>query len=98
MLFSQTNDLALFQEMIYTIFKDMKACIWYLFNILIYSSNTEAEHQAVLEKVLQEYVKHVLVDTLFQSKCHIHETMFLMHVIKGQEVKLDLSKHKTMSK
>ena len=51
--FGLTNAPVSFQEMMDTIFKDMEGCIWYLNDILIYSGNTEAEHQAIVEKVLQ---------------------------------------------
>ena len=69
-----------------TIFKDMEGCMWYLNNIVIYSGNTEAEHQAIVEKVLQQCVKHGLAINLFASEFHVKETIFLVHVINGQEV------------
>ena len=53
MPFSLTNAPASFQEMMDTIFKDMEECIWYLDDILTYGSDTEAEHQAIVEKLLQ---------------------------------------------
>ena len=52
MPFGLTNTPASFQEMMNTIFKDMEECIGYLDDILIYGSNTEAEHQVIVEKVL----------------------------------------------
>ena len=48
-----TNIPTLFRGLIDTIFQVMEGCIWYLHNILIYSGNTEAKHQAIIEKVLQ---------------------------------------------
>ena len=44
MPFGMTNTPASFQEMMDTIFKDVEGCIWYFNNILIYASDTEAEH------------------------------------------------------
>ena len=76
----------------------MKGCIWYLNDILICSSNTASEYQAIVEKVLQQCVDHELAVNLFKSEFHVHETIFLGHVINGQEVKMDPSKLKTMSK
>ena len=76
----------------------MEGCIWYLDHILIYDGNTEAEHQALVEKVLQQYVEHGLPVNLLKSKFHIKETIFLEYVINGQEVKMHPSKLETMSK
>jgi len=45
MPFGLTNVPATFQEMMDTIFKDMKGCIWYLEDILIYRGDSEEEHQ-----------------------------------------------------
>ena len=53
MPFSLTDAPASFQKMMYTIFNNMGEYIWYLDNILIYDADTEAEHQAVVEKMLQ---------------------------------------------
>ena len=98
MLFGLTNAPASFQEMMDTIFKDMEGCIWYLNDILIYGGDTEAEHQAIVEKVLQQCVEHGLAVNLLKSEFHVKESIFLGHVINGQEVKMDPSKLETMSK
>ena len=76
----------------------MEGCIWYLDDILIYNGDTKAEHQAIVEKVLQQCVEHGLAVNLLKSKFHVKETIFLVHVINGQEVKMDPSKLETMSK
>ena len=76
----------------------MKGCMWYLVNILIYGSDTKAEHQAIVEKVLQQCVEHGLAVNLLKSQLHVKETIFLVHVINIQEVKMDPSKLETMSK
>ena len=76
----------------------MEGCIWYLNNILLYSGNIEAEHQAIVEEVLQQYIEQELVGNQLKSQFHIHETIFLVHVINGQEVKMDHSKLETMCK
>ena len=89
MPFGLTNALASFQELMDTIFKDMEGCIWYLNNILIYDGNTEAKHQAIVEKVLQQCIEHGLAVNLLKSEFHVQETIFLGHVINGQEVKMD---------
>ena len=98
MPFRVTNALASFQEIIDTIFKDMEACIWSLYNILIYGDNTEAEHQAIVEKVLQQCVEYRLAVNLLKSEFHVHETILLWHMINGWEVKMDPSKFETMFK
>ena len=81
-----------------TIVKDMKGYIWYQDDILIYGGDTKAEHQAIVEKVLQQCVEHGLAVNLLKSEFHVQETIFLGHVINGQEVKMDPSKLETMSK
>ena len=98
MPFDLTNACASFQEMMDTIFKDIEWCIWYLDDILIYGGDTEAEHQGIVERVLQQCVEHRLAVNLLKSEIHVKETIFLVHVINGQEVKMDRSKHETMSK
>ena len=96
--FGLTNAPASFQEMMDTIFKDMEGCIWYLDDILIYSGNTEAAHQAIVGKILQHCVEHGLAVNLLKSDFHVKETTFLVHLINGQEVKIDTSKVESMSK
>ena len=98
MPFGLTNAPASFQEMMDAIFKDMEGCIWYLDDILIYGGDTEGEHQAIVEKVLQQYVEHGLTVNLLKSEFHVKETIFLWHVINSQEVKMDPSKLETISK
>ena len=98
MPFGLTNAPASFQEMMDTIFNDMDGCIWYLNDILIYGGDTKAEHQAIVKKVLQQCVEHRLAVNLLKSEFHVKETIFLGHVIKGQEAKMDPSKLETMSK
>ena len=98
MSFGRSNAPASFHEMMATLFKDMEGYIWYLDNILIYVGDTEAEHQAIVEKVLQQCVEHWLAVNLLKSEFHVKETIFLGHVINCQEVKMDPSKLETMSK
>ena len=98
MPFGLTNTPASFQEMIDTHVQDMEECIWYLHDIHIYGSNNEAEHQAIVDKVLQQCVEHELAINLLKSKFHLHETIFLVNVINSQEVTIGPSKLKTMSK
>ena len=50
--FGLTNAPTSFQEMMDTILTDMEECMWYLDDILIYSGNTKAKQQAIVEKVL----------------------------------------------
>ena len=64
----------------------------------IYGGDTEAEHQAIVVKVLQQCVEHGLAVNLLKSNFHVKEIIFLGHVINGQEVKMDPSKPATMSK
>ena len=76
----------------------MQRSTWQPVNILTYGGNTEAELQAIIEKVTQQYVEHGLAGNLHKSEFHVHETIFSGHVINGQEVNIDPSKLKTMSK
>ena len=98
MPFGLTNAAALFQEMMDTIFKDTERCIKYLNNILINGGYTEAEHQARVEKVLQQCVEHGPAVNLQKREFHVKGTIFVGHVINNQEVKMDPSKLETMSK
>jgi len=66
-----TNPLAIFSEIMDTIFKDAKECIWYLDNILIFSGNTEKEHQVLVEQILQLCIKHGLAVNLPKSKFYV---------------------------
>src|SRR5207302_4339703 len=81
MPFALTNTPASFQEMMDTVFKDMEGCISYLDDILIYRGDTEEEHQAIVEKVLQQCVNNGLAVNLAKSEFHVRETMFLGHII-----------------
>ena len=98
MPFGLTKALALFQEMMDTIFKAMKGCICYLHDILTYGGNIQAKHYAIVEKLLQQYVNHGPAVILLKGKFQVHETIFLEYVINSQEVKMDPSKLETMSK
>ena len=96
--FGLTNVPASFQGMMDTIFKDIEGYIWYLDDILIYAGDTEAEHQSIVKKVLQQCVEHGLAVNLLKSEFHVKKTIFLRHVINCQEVKMYPSKLETMSK
>ena len=98
MPFGLTNAPASFQEMMDTICNDMEGFFWYLDDIGIQGSNTEGEHQAIVQKVLQHCVEHGLAVNLLQSEFHVKESIFSGHVINGQEVKMDPSKLESMSK
>ena len=76
----------------------MEGCIWYLNNILIYGGDTEAVHQAIVEKVLQQYVEHGLAVNLFKSKFHVYKCIFLKYVINGLKLNMDPSKLQSMYK
>ena len=42
--FGLMNAPATFQQMMDTMFKDEEGCVWYMYDILIYGGQTEAEH------------------------------------------------------
>ena len=67
-------------------------------DILIYGGTTEAEHQAFVEKVLQQCVKHGLAVNLTKFEFHVRETMLLGHIVNGSSVQMDPAKLETMSK
>ena len=52
----------------------------------------------MVKKVLQQSVEHGLAVNLLKSKFYVYETIFLVHVINRQEVKMDHSKIKNMYK
>ena len=52
MPFGLPNASATLQEMMDTIFMYEQSCVWYMYDILIYGEQTEAEHQAHVEKIL----------------------------------------------
>ena len=83
MPFGLSRAPASFQEIMNTIFKDMEGCIWYFDDILIYGGNTKAERQAIVDRVLHQCVKYVLAVNLLKSEFHIHETIFVVHVINS---------------
>ena len=83
MPFGLTKSPALFQEMIGTMFIDIEGYIWCVNNILIYVNNIKLEHKTIVEKVLQQCIKHKLAINRLKRKCHLHETIFLVHVIKA---------------
>ena len=80
MPFGPTNTPASFEKMMYTIDKDIERYIWYLDNILIYGSNTEGDHRAIVEKVLQQCIEYGPAVNLLKSKFDIPETIFLVHL------------------
>ena len=98
MPFGLNNSPASLQGMMDIIFKDMEGCIWSLADLRFCSSDTKVEYQAIVEKVLHQCVERELADNLLKSEFHVKETIFLKHVINGQEVKMDPSKLESMSK
>ena len=93
-----TNARATFQEMMDTIFQDEEGCVLYTDTKLIYGGTREDEHQAFVEKVLQQCVNYGLAVKLSKSKFHIHETIFLSHIVISCQVQLHTGKLETMSK
>ena len=98
MPFTWTNAPATFQEMMYKIFKDEEGCIWYMDDILMYGGVTEAEHQGFVEKVLQQCVTHELEVNPSKFEFHVHETIFIGHIVNGSQVPTDSAKLETMFK
>ena len=98
MLFGLTDACATLQQMMDTIFKDEEACVCYIDDIHIYGGTTEAEHQACVAKVLQQCVYQGLAVNLAKSEFHVHESIFLGHIVNGGQVQMDLPKLETMSK
>ena len=69
-----------------------------MYDILIYGASTEAENQAYVAKVLQQWVKYRLAVNLTKSQFHVHETIFLGHIVNGSQVQMDTVKLESMSK
>lgn len=70
----------------------MAEFIWQLDNIVIYVVDTKTYHQVQVENIQQQCVKHRLVVNLFKSKFYVYKSIFLVHVIDGQEIKIDTFK------
>ena len=79
-------------------FKVIEGGMRYFNNIHTYGGNSQNEHQAIVQKVLQQYVEYALVVHILKCEFFVHGTIFLVHVINGWEVKMDTQKLKTMSK
>jgi len=65
-------------------------------NILIHTSGTKEEYQALVERVLERLMDYDLSVNLSKSEFHVKETVFLGYVINGSEVKMDGAKIKTI--
>jgi len=52
----------------------------------------------LVEQVLQQCIKHSLAVNLTKSEFHVKETLFLGHIINGQQVQMDPTKLEAMSK
>ena len=96
--FVLTNARTTFREMMDTICIDEKCCVWYMYDILIYCAETTAEHQAYVQKTVQQCVNHGLAVYLTKSEFYIHETIFLGHIVNGSQVQMDPAKLKSMFK
>ena len=92
MPFGLTNAPAIFQEMMDEIFKDIEGVLWYLDDILIHGGHTEAEHQLIVEQVLQKLLDHNLAVNLEKSAFHEQEIEFLGYMINGAEIKMQQHK------
>ena len=49
----------------------MEEWIWYFNDILVHGVNTEREHQAIVQNILQQYVEHILAVILLTSQFYI---------------------------
>lgn len=96
MPFSLTSTTISFQELIHTIFKYITGCICDFDNVVIHGGNTTAKHQDIVKKVLEQCVQCRLAVNLLYREFHIHETIIFIHGIKGEGVKMDPTKYKTM--
>ena len=92
-----TNASATFQEMMYTIFKDEGGCVCNKDDIQIYGEFTGAQHQAFVEQVLQQCVKHGLAVNLTKSEFYVHESIFLVHIVNSSQIQMDSAKLETIS-
>ena len=69
-----------------------------MYDIPMYRGWTEAEYQACVEKILQQWVNHEVAVDLTKSGFHVHETIFLDYIRNGSPVQMDLAKLESMSK
>ena len=69
-----------------------------MYDILIYGGTTEAEHQAFVVQVLQLCGNYGLAVNLTKSEFHVHETIFLGHIVNDSQAQMDSVKLENMSK
>ena len=95
--FGLANALAISQNMMNEIFKDMINfdVIKYLDNIVIYSEN-EADHIALVKRVLLCLEKHKLAIAREICEWHKSRVNFLSYIISADGIEMDQEKIKTV--
>ena len=78
-----TNANTLFQQIMHTTFYNVQTCICFLDDILIYSSNTSAKHQAIVAMVPQQCVQHPAAANLLKGTLYVYKTILSRHVINN---------------
>ena len=63
-----------------------------------FRGETGAEHQRLVQQVLQGCVQHGLALNLSKSEFYVKETILLGHIINGSQIQMDHTKLETMSK
>ena len=96
--FGLRNTPATVQDMMDTIFNEEAGCDWSIDNIRIYGGNTEPEHQAFVNKDLQQCVKNGLAVNPTKSEFHMHETILLEDIINGSQVTMNPAKFERRGK
>ena len=69
-----------------------------MYDILIDSGTTEAEHEAFVEKILQQCVNHGLAVNLTKCEFYVQEYICLCNIVNGSDLHMDPAKVKTISK
>ena len=79
------------------IFKGEEGSACYIDDMLIHGEETEPEHQAYLQKILQQRINYGLAVNSTKSEFQVHETIVLGHIINGSQVQIDTGKLESMS-
>lgn len=98
MAFGLTNAAANFQKMMDTSYKHEVGCVWPINDTLVCVGETESEHQAYIEKILQQCINHRFPVNINKSEFHVPNTIFLVRIANGSQVQIDAVKIATIAK
>ena len=81
-----------------TILNDEVGCICYMYDILVYRGETEAERNVYFGQILQRCMNNALPGNLTKAEFPVDDTILPGFMIKDSQVHMDPAKVQTMSK